>query len=421
MVNNSSSSAPPKSSASDRSISVKCPACSHDFPLSDAVLGSVRENLSRELQSSLRERENKFRAQEEALRKRQADLEDELEIRLRKERAVIESRAAKKAAEMQGAKLQSMQEELTEKETALRESRNQALELARRERRLKEAQEELQLELEKKLSQEREKLKAEIARQESERQALAKEELQKKLSDALKVNDDLRRKLEQGSSQIQGEVLELNIENHLKGLFPIDRFAEVPKGIRGADLIHVVKNEIGQDCGAILYETKRTKAWSKEWIPKLKKDLVTSKSDVAVLITETLPDGMDSCALLEGVWVVHLNSVAPLVHSLRWSLHQVARAVASQEGIQDKQALLYQYFTGNEFRHRMETILTGLRTMREDLEKEKRALTKHWAKREKQLESVVLNLTGMSGDIQGIAGGELEHLESIDALLDDDR
>ena len=111
----------------------------------------------------------------------------------------------------------------------------------------------------------------------------------------------------------------------------------------------------------------------------------------------------------------------PLVHSLRWSLHQVARATAAQEGIQDKQALLYQYFTGNEFRHRMENVLTGLRTMQEDLEREKRALTKHWAKREKQLKSVVLNLTGMSGDIQGIAGGELAKLETLNALLEEDQ
>ncbi len=404
----------------DQAITVKCPECGQEFPLGEAVMGSVREDLARELGAKAREREKKVRAEEEALRKRQAGLDDEVETRLKQQLSGIEARAAKKAAEVQETRLRTLQEELSEKDAALKKAREHELELTRRERRLKDAQEQQQLELEKKFNAERDRLKEEIGKQESERQALAQAELQKKLTDALKANDDLRRKLQQGSQQAQGEVLELDIENRLKSLFPLDQFSEVPKGIRGADLIHTVANQLGQPCGSILYETKRTKAWSKDWIPKLKKDLVTAKSDVAVLITESLPDGLDRCELLDGVWVVHLSAVVPLVHSLRWSLHRIARAASAQEGIQDKQALLYRYFTGNEFRHRMETVLTGLRTMQDDLEREKRALTKHWAKREKQLESVVLNLTGMSGDIHGIAGGEVGKLESIDDLSPDE-
>lgn len=402
----------------DRAITVKCPECGHEFPLGDAVLGSVREDLANEIEAKVREREKKLRAQEEALRKRRTEIDDEVEAQLRQQLAEVEARAVKKAAEAQATRVQELREELGEKDAALKKAREHELELTRRERRLVEAQEQLQLDLERKLNAERDRLKQEISKQESDRQALVQAELQKQLADARKVNDDLRRKLEQGSQQTQGEVLELDIENRLRSLFPLDRFSEVPKGVRGADLIQTVANNFGQPCGSILYETKRTRTWSKDWIPKLKKDLVAAKSDVAVLITETLPVGHDRCELVDGVWVVHVSAVMPLVHSLRWSLHQVARAAAAQEGIQDKQALLYQYFTGNEFRHRMETILTGLRSMQDDLEREKRALTKHWAKREKQLEAVVLNLTGMSGDIQGIAGGELERLSALDELLE---
>lgn len=404
----------------DQAITVKCPDCGHEFPLSDAVLGSVREDLANELEAKVREREKSLRAREDALRKRRSEIDDEVEAQLSKQLAEVEARAARKAADAQETRLKGLQEELGEKEAALKKAREHELELARRERQLKEAQEQLQLELERKLNEEREKLKVQIAKQEAERQALQHAELQKKLSDAVKMNDELRRKLEQGSQQTQGEVLELDIENRLKALFPLDRFSEVPKGIRGADLVHTVANALGQPCGSILYETKRSKAWSRDWIPKLKKDLVTARADVAVLVTETLPDGLEHCELLEGVWVVPLAGVIPLVHSLRWSLQQVARAAAAREGVQDKQALLYQYFTGNEFRHRMETVLAGLRSMQDDLEREKRALTKHWAKREKQLESVVLNLSGMSGDIQGIAGGELEKLAALDDLLESD-
>jgi hypothetical protein len=41
--------------------------------------------------------------------------------------------------------------------------------------------------------------------------------------------------------------------------------------------------------------------------------------------------------------------------------------------------------------------------MRDDLQKEKQFVEKSWAKREKQLEIVQQNVSGMVGDFQGIA------------------
>ena len=396
------------------SVTVKCPECGHEFPLEDAVLGSVREHLAEELQAKVREREKKLRNEEDALRKRSGEMDDEIEARLKKQGAEMESRAARKAAEAQETKLRAIQEELAEKAAALKKSRETELEFARRERQLKEAQEQLQIDLEKKLNIERGRLKEQIARQEAERQSARQAELEKKLLDAVKANDDLRRKLEQGSQQTQGEVLELELENRLRTTFPLDRFEEVPKGVRGADLIHRVANPLGHPCGTIVYETKKTKAWSKDWVPKLKDDLAVVKGDVAVLITSTLPDGVTTFTQIDGVWISSVPHALPLIHTLRWSLGEVSRAKAASEGMEDNKALLYRYFTGPEFRNRLETIVHTFDAMRTTLEQEKKALTKHWAAREKQIEKVVLHLTGMQGDVQGIAGTGLESLELLD-------
>jgi len=406
-------------------ITVKCPSCSNEFPLNDAVLGSVRDHLSQELSSEISEREKKLevrltktREDEHALKEEKQNLADELEKQLAAElktrTAAITKKASAQAAEEQAVQLKDLQESLTNKTDALKKA--QATELALRQERqqLKEDRENLKLEVARQLDAERDKLKEAVAKQEAERQAVRQAELEKKLSDAVKANDDLRRKLEQGSQQTQGEVLELELENRLRATFALDQFSEVPKGIRGADLVHTVFSQLGQPCGTILYETKRTKAWSKDWLAKLKKDLVAAKADIPVLITETLPEGIESSGHLEGVWVCHLSHALPLIHTLRWSLIELSRAKAANEGVQDKQAILYQYFTGPEFRNRLETIVTTFDAMRKTLEQEKKALTKHWAARDKQIDNVVLNLTGMQGDIHGIAGTKLDALEFLD-------
>ena len=408
-------------------VSVKCPSCGKQFPLNDAVLGSVRDHLSQELSSEITARETKLEARlaqareaETKLKTEQQNLADELEkqvaAELKTRTATIEQKAATKAAEAQSLQLQELQESLATKSNALKKAQETELTLRKERQKLEEDREKLKLDVARQLDAEREKLKQAVAKQEAERQSARQAELEKKLSDAVKANDDLRRKLEQGSQQTQGEVLELELENRLRSSFPLDQFSEVPKGIRGADLIHTVAGPLGQPCGTILYETKRTKAWGKDWIAKLKSDLVTAKADIPVLITETLPDGIESSGHLDGVWICHLTYALPLIHTLRWSLIELSRTKAANEGIQDKQAVLYEYFTGPEFRNRLETIVTTFDSMRKTLEKEKKGLTRIWAEREKQIDNVVLNLCGMQGDIQGIAGTKLDALE----LLDDD-
>ena len=398
---------------SEKPINVKCPSCGKEFALEDAVLGSVREHLADELQAGIREREKHLLEREERLRRQTEQIDDRIEDELKKRTAGIEERAARKASEAQETAMKALREELDESKSALSRAREQELEFARKERQLAADRERLEIDVQKRLIEEREKIREQLAEQAEDQHRLKLAEKDQLIEGLREQMDILKRKADQGSMERQGEVLELDIENRLRSLCPFDQFASVPKGIRGADLVQTVVTDTGSECGSILFETKRTKTWSNDWIPKLKRDLVTAKSDVAVLITETLPAGIDRCGLKDGVWVVHLPVIIPLVHTLRWSLQQVARATAAGQDAQGKQAILYQYFTGNEFRNRVETIVMAFTEMRAELEREKRSLTRSWAKREKHLDAVIQNMSGMHGDIQGIAGNAVESLELL--------
>ena len=458
------------------SISVKCPSCSHEFPLNDAVLGSVRDHLSRELstaiekkatamaneakavelrelQEALTEKSNalaKAREAELDLRKQRQKLEadrENLELdtqrKLDAEREQLKKQIAKQEAErlahekrelqenLQAARKESektdevharqireLKDSLAEQADALKQAREDELALRKDRQKLEADREALELKTQRKLDAEREQLREQIAKQEAERAAQRQGELEKKLRDALKANEHLHRKLEQGSQQTQGELLEIEIESTLRSTFPVDRFAKVPKGVRGADLVHHVSNQLGHPSGTIVYETKQTKFWDKDWIPKLKDDLAKVKGDVGVIISAALPDEITTFSQVNGIWVCAVKYAVPLVHTLRWSLIELSRAKAASEGMEDNKSLLYKYFTGPEFRNRLETIVTTFDGMRTTLEAEKKALTKHWAAREKQIEKVILHLTGMQGDVQGIAG--TSPFNELDALTLDE-
>jgi hypothetical protein len=174
-----------------------------------------------------------------------------------------------------------------------------------------------------------------------------------------------------------------------------------------------VINTTGRDCCIILYETKRTKNWTDAWVPKLKEDMRNAKAELGIIVTESLPDGIKRFGIIDGVWVADFVSALPLATSLRWSLHQLAIAKLSREGAREKAAVLYTYLTGPEFRQRVEGVIESFATMKEDLEAEKRALTKHWSKREKQLTQVIENMSAMYGDVQGISGNALQEIGAL--------
>lgn len=401
-------------------ITVTCPACGHEFPLSEAVLGSLREGVRKEFSADVSKREQSLekklsdlRTREEQLQKQAGDLDGEVQKQLSARLKEAEARARKQVEDSLALKFGDLQMQLTEKTGALKVAQEQELSLLRDKRKLQEEREAFTVEMARKMDAERTTLRQQLTEQLDEQNRLKHAEREKIIEDLRREMEALQRKATQGSQQTQGEVLELDLAANLAATFPIDKVEEISKGLRGADISQTVISPMGRVCGIILFESKRTKSWADAWVPKLKEDMRNAKAELGVIVTETLPEGIKRFGLVDGVWVTDYASVLPLASSLRFTLHQLGLAKISQEGAKEKMAILYTYLTGAEFRQRVEGVVEAFTTMKEDLEAEKRSLTKHWAKRDKQLTQVVENMASMFGDMQGIAGSALPNIKAL--------
>ena len=370
---------------------IKCPKCEEVIELSEAISHDIEIRLKQQYENEIG-----------------------------KTRKSIEEKAKKEVQESLNIKISDLNEQLEEKTKNLKEAQKQELELRKRQRELVEKEEKLELELSRKIDTERQKIIQKTSIEFEETHRLKDAEKDKQLDDMKRQIDELKRKAEQGSQQMQGEVLELELEESLKEEFPFDVIEPVAKGVKGGDIIQTVKTQSGRICGKILWETKRTKNWSDSWIQKLKDDQRDAKADLAILVSETLPKGFHHFRLISGVWVTDILSAVSLALALRVVLIQVARERETQVGKKEKMELAYNYLTGHEFRNRVEAIVESFTAMKADLEAERRAMLKIWAKREKQIERVISNAAGMHGDLQEIAGSSLPTIKMLELPNDDE-
>jgi len=239
-------------------------------------------------------------------------------------------------------------------------------------------------------------------------------EKEKVINDLKSALEDMKRKADQGSMETQGEVLEQDFEAQLKRFFLHDDIAPVPKGIRGADLIQTVRTPLGADCGVLLWETKNTKAWGGDWIAKLKDDMIATRATMAILVSVVLPEGVTRFGLVNGVWVSDPFSAIPLAAALRDQLVALDRERQSSVGKNEKMELLYHYLAGTEFKQKIEGIVEAFTAMQDQVNKERRAMEKHWAEREKQIGRVIKNTVGLYGDMQGIIGGAIPQIPALE-------
>ena len=324
-------------------------------------------------------------------------------------------------------KLQMMDTANKESEEKLKLSRAKELEFLMKEKAMKEKEEEMEIQLQRKLQEQRAEMVEQIRKQETEKNNLKDtehqlrvKELEKQLDDQKKLAEEMKRKAEQGSMQLQGEVQELILEELLRNAFPFDLITEVGKGVRGADCVHHVRNQFGQECGKIIYESKRTKDFSMEWIEKLKKDMRSMGVDVAVIVTQSYPKGMDCFGEKDGVWICSFDEVKAVSYILRDGIVKLFGAIKSQENRGDKMHMLYDYLTSNEFSEQWKAIREGFMSMKLSIQKERDAMEKLWKAREKQLEKVMLNAAHIRGSIEGIAGTDTIQLSLTDDEDDDD-
>ncbi|WP_207510324.1 DUF2130 domain-containing protein [Longitalea luteola] len=404
---------------------IKCPGCGHKFAIEDAVSEDIKKELREKMQTFLKQKEEDFAKREKELiqlaQHKEAEFAKKLQEETTRLQQSIEVNMRKSIAADFENKLHLLQQTNKEQENKLAQARQKELEFLQKEQALKNKEAELELSVQRKLQEERAKLSEELRKLEEQKTAareteyqLRLRELEKQLDDQKKLAEEMRRKAEQGSMQLQGEVQELILEEMLKSAFPFDLVCEVGKGVRGADCILTIRNNLGQECGKIIFESKRTKHFDKNWIEKLKADMRSTSADVGVIVTQALPEQIPGFGQLDGIWICSFNDALALVHVLRDGILKIFSAAKTHENKGDKMQMLYGYLTSNEFSEQWKAIREGFQAMKQSIQKERDAMEKLWKMREKQLEKVLLNASHIKGSIEGIAGSDNIQLDLID-------
>ena len=393
---------------------VVCPKCGCKIPLTEAISAQIKEQLRQELAAAMEKKEKELRERESRLEERSKSIDEMVANAVSVERSKIEKEITKKLKEKSFLEIKDLGQQLKEKEEELNKARELELEIRKERREIKEQRENLELEISRRIDKELSKVKEDVSKKMEEDYRLKAKEKDKLIDDLKKQLADVTRKAEQGSQQLQGEVLELELEDVLTAAFPSDTIEPVPKGMKGADILQRVTDDRGHYAGTIIWESKRTKNWSDGWIGKLKSDQRKAKAEIAVIASEALPKDVSHFINRSGVWITNYNFVVSLATALRFNLIQVSRAKMAMVGKSEKMEVLYTYLSGTEFKHRVEVFIEAFTAMKTDLDKEKTTVQRLWAKREKEIVMVLTNVAGMYGDLQGIMGASLPQIENLE-------
>jgi hypothetical protein len=408
-----------------------CTNCGTEIKLTESLAAPIVAASRKEFEAQLAAKEADFGRREAHLKHTQDDLakaretlDEQLAVKMSAERVAIADAEARKArlalADDLGQRdrqLAELQQMLATNNAKLAEAQQAQADMLRKQRELEDAKREVELTVEKKV-QENLAIVRDKARLEAEDALKSKvTEKETQIAGMARQIEELRRRADQGSQQLQGEALEIELESLLRSRFPRDLIEPVAKGEFGGDVVHRVLAANGQRCGTILWESKRTKAWNGAWLAKLRDDQRAAKAEIALIVSSALPKEVESFDLIDNVWVAEPRFAIPLAIALRQSLIDVAASRQAQEGQQTKTELMYAYLTGPRFRHRIEAIVEKFTDMQADLNRERATMTRLWAKREEQLRGVLDSTVGLYGDLQGIAGRAMQEIESLDVLM----
>jgi hypothetical protein len=412
--------------------SITCPQCKTDFPLTQSLAAPLLEATRQKYEKQMSDKDADVARREQALKDKEkqvaeekrtldSQIADQVADQLREERARVIAEESKKAKLANAAELESRAQELLELQEVLKardeklaEAQKAQADIIKKQRDLDDAQRELELTIEKRVQNGLTEVRSQAKREAEDGLRLKVMEKDQTIASMQQKIEELKQKAEQGSQQLQGEVQELELEQTLRAKFPFDTIEPVPKGEFGGDTLHRVGNSSGVTSGTILWETKRTKNWSNGWLAKLRDDQRTAKADLCVLVSQTLPEGIETFDVIDGVWVTHPKCVLPVATILRHTLQQVSSTRLIAVGQQTKAEMIYEYLMGPRFRQRVEAIVESFSCMQEDLDRERKAIMKQWAKRQEQIERVMGATVGMYGDMQGIAGKSLREIEGLE-------
>jgi hypothetical protein len=406
---------------------IQCPSCRTEIKLTESLAAPLIAETRRQFQQTLAAKDAEVAKRETALKTKESELavarasiDEQVAAKVKAERLSIAAEEGKKAMllaasdlEQKAKELRELQDVLKQRDVKLAEAQQAQAELIRKQRELDDAKREMDLTIEKKVQESLTSVRDKAKLEAEEALKLRVQEKEEQISSMGKQIEELRRRAEQGSQQLQGEVLELELESLLRSRFPLDSIEPVPKGEFGGDALQRVLGVSGQPCGTILWESKRTKNWSDGWLAKLRDDQRTANAELALLITTALPKGVTAFDHVDGVWVAEPRCAIPVAIALRQSLIEIAKVRQAGDGQQTKMELVYDYLTGPRFRHRIEAIVEKFSDMQSDLDRERKVTTKQWAKREAQIRGVIESTVGMYGDLQGIAGKALQEIEAL--------
>lgn len=398
---------------------ITCPKCQHEFNAEAVISDKLEAHFRAEYERKLKEHAQKAEQAQQKLETERKQLSDaqaaqndivkaETEKALKVALAKAKEDVTKTVAEDFEIQLKALQDENAKRKAENKTLKEKEVTLMAREASLKEQQEDLKIEVEKQLFKKQHAIEEKARTKAQEAFELEKITLLKQIEDNKKLAEEMKRKAEQGSMQLQGETQEIALENLLTSAYPFDVIAPVPKGIRGADCLQQVRNATQQTCGNIVYESKRTKAFANDWIEKLKNDQIACKADIAVLVTQVLPTDMTQFGERDGVWICDFQTVKSLSFVLRDMLIRTHSVRLSQENKGEKMEMLYQYLTSNEFVQHVQRIVENYDLMHQQINDERKAMERLWKKREKQIHVVQQNLAGLFGAIEGYTGKALE-------------
>ena len=404
---------------------IKCPNCGTNIDVTNILSHQLEAELQAKFHAQLQSERSKMNELVENLRNEKMAFEEnkkhekelfqeQLEKSLKEERRTIEEKLKVKLAEEQRSQFEALQQELNEKSTQVSELNKTKAEVERLKREKDEAQSIAQLAAETKMNEILQLEKEKIKKLVEDSNELRIKELQKMLEDQKTLTEEMKRKQEQGSMQLQGEVQELAIEEWLSAQFPLDTIEEIKKGARGGDCIQIVNTRSDQNCGKIYYESKRTKEYQAGWIPKFKADMREKGADIGILVTEAMPSDLDRMGMKDGVYVCTYEEFKGLSGVIRETVIQVHAALGSQVNRGDKMHMLYDFLTSTNFRMQVEAIVEGFTAMKDGLETEKRSMQRIWKEREKQIEKVIINTIDMHASIRGIAGNAIQSVKALE-------
>ncbi len=411
---------------------IKCPNCNHVFDIENVLAADVEKKFQEKFQEKLNASLNEIEIEKKNLAERELKLEEnrkkENELftqKINKEKEKLQQELQEQLTKSISSdfdnKIKLLEQEKNDNQEKLTAARKKELEYLQKEQLLQTKTEELEITIQKKLQEERISLAEQIRKQETEKNALKESEqqmrmreLEKQLEDNKKLVDEMKRKAEQGSMQLQGEVQEQALEELLATSFPFDIITEVGKGIRGADCIQTVRNHIGKECGKIIYESKRTEAFAADWIDKLKKDMLAQAADIAVIVTKTMPKDLQQFGEKNGVYICTFSEARSLAQVLRNAILKISESRSSQENKGEKMVAMYHYLTSHEFMGNMNAMREGFRTLRNMMQKEREDFEKNFKKKEKQIEMIIENSLHISGSVEGIAGQDLINMQLVE-------